>query len=203
MKHSRKKRTPQLDLEKLREVAAQIRSEGELGKLASYFAFLETMRLEGALTTPFIALQALARITEASTEGYEEEDILKSCPEAWGHETISVPAPLLIALKEVWDKYQLAGAGVSLGESFGIEGKGKMKAKLKQRLKENRIMNAVELEYIAADNMGKKDDALTLEQAREQVAENENLSLETVKAYHKKHQKHSRTGATSMGVLKG
>ena len=205
MKHSRKKRTPQLDLEKLREVAAQIRSEGELGKLASYFALLETLRLEGALTTPFIALQALARLTEASTEGYEEEDILKSCPEAWGHETISVPAPLLTALKEAWDKYQLAGAGVSLGESFGIEGKGKgkMKAKLKQRLKENRIMNAVELEYIAADNMGKKDDALTLEQAREQVAENVNLSLETVKAYHKKHQKQSRTGATSMGVLKG
>jgi hypothetical protein len=64
-------------------------------------------------------------------------------------------------------------------------------------------MNAVELEYIAADNTGKKDDALTLEQAREQVAENENLSLATVKAYHKKHLKHSRTGATSMGVLKG
>ena len=72
MKHSRKKRTPQLNLDKLKEVGSQIRAEGDLGALASYFLLLERMEQEGVLTAPFIALEALARITTARTEGYQE-----------------------------------------------------------------------------------------------------------------------------------
>ena len=84
MKHSRKKRTPQLDLDKLKEVGSHIRSEGELGKLTSYFLLLERMERDRGLTAPFIAFEALARITTARTDGYQVVDILKSCPEAWG-----------------------------------------------------------------------------------------------------------------------
>ena len=129
MKHSRKKRTPQLDLDKLQEVSPENSSSSKLGALAPYFLLLERMKDEQSLNLPFISLEALARITTARIEGYAEADILGSCPDAWGHETISVPAPLLIALKEAWDKYRLADGSVSLGESLGVEGKGLAKIK--------------------------------------------------------------------------
>ena len=207
MKHSRKKRTPQLDLDKLKEIGLQIRSEGELGKLASYFSLLERMEQEGGLTAAFIAFEALARITTARTEGYQEEDILKSCPEAWGQQTVSIPLPLLMALRDTWDLYRSADAGVSLGETFGIEGKGqgkdKMKRKFEQRLKETRISNAVELAYISSDNAGEQSDAVSLDQAIEQVAEFEGLSVDTVKAYHKKRHKYLRSGLKGNDLLKG
>ena len=207
MKHSRKKRTPQLDLDKLKEVGSHIRSEGELGKLTSYFLLLERMERDRGLTAPFIAFEALARITTARTEGYQEEDILKSCPEAWGQQTVSIPLPLLMALRDTWDLYRSADAGVSLGETFGIEGKGqgkdKMKRKFEQRLKESRISNAVELAYISSGNAGEQSDAVSLDQAIEQVAEFEGLSVDTVKAYHKKHHKYLRSELKSKDLLKG
>ena len=48
-----------------------------------------------------------------------------------GSETISVPLPLLIALRDAWDTYRSADGSVSLGESFHIEGKGQGKSKMK------------------------------------------------------------------------
>ena len=207
MKHSRKKRTPHLDLDKLKKVGSQIRSEGELGKLASYFLLLERMKQEGGLTAPFIAFEALARFTTARTDGFQEEDILKSCPEAWGQQTVSIPLPLLMALRDTWDLYRSADAGVSLGETFGIEGKGqgkdKMKRKLEQRLKENRIANAVELAYLSSGETGERSDAVSLDQAIEQVAEFEGLSVDTVKAYHKKHNKYLRSVLKDNNLIKG
>ena len=207
MKHSRKKRTPQLDLAKLKKVGSQIGAEGDLGALASYFLLLERMEQEGVLTDPFVALEALARITTARTEGYQEEGVLKSCPEAWRQQTVSIPLPLLMALRDAWDLYRSADAGVSLGETFGIEGKGqgkdKMKRKLEQRLKENRISNAVELAYLSSGAAGERTDAVSLDQAIEQVAEFEGLSVDTVKAYHKKHNKYLRNVLKDNNIIKG
>ena len=207
MKHSRKKRTPYLNLDKLKEVGSQIRAEGDLGALASYFLLLERMEQEGVLTAPFIALEALARITTARTEGYQEGDILKSCPEAWGQQTVSIPLPLLMALLDTWELYRSADTGVNLGETFGIEGKGqgkdKMKRKFEQRLKENRISNAVELAYVSSGHTGERSDAVSLDRAIEQVAEFEGLSVETVKAYHKKHNKYLRSVLKDINLIKG
>ena len=165
------------------------------------------MKDEQSLNTPFVSIEALARITTARNEGFEEDDVLGSCPDAWGRETIRVPLPLLIALKDAWDTYRSADGSVSLGESFSIEGKGqgkgKMKRKLGQRLKENRITNAVELAYLASGNTGVEPDAISLEVAIEQVAEIEKLSADTVRKYHKKHSKYLRGELKSKGLLKG
>ena len=84
MKHSRKKRTPTLDLDQLKETSSQIRSEEEMGKLKAYFSLLEEMKIERSLNTPFISMEALARITTANTEGYNEDDVLRTYPDAWG-----------------------------------------------------------------------------------------------------------------------
>ena len=207
MKLSRKKRTPPLDLGKLQEVGSENRSSGKLTALAPYFLLLEEMKDKRSLNTPFISLEALARITTACIEGYEEDDVLGSYPDAWGRETISVPLPLLIALKDAWDSYRSADVGISLGESFGVEGKGqgksKMKGRLEQRLKEHRIMNAVELAYLASGNTAEEVDAISLEVAIEQVAEVEGLSADTVQKYHKKHSKYLRGELKSKGILKG
>jgi hypothetical protein len=207
MKLSRKKRTPPLDLGKLQEVGSENRSSGKLTALAPYFLLLEEMKDKRSLNTPFISLEALARITTACIEGYEEDDVLGSYPDAWGRETISVPLPLLIALKDAWDSYRSADVGISLGESFGVEGKGqgksKMKGRLEQRLKEHRIMNAVELAYLASGNTAEEVDAISLEVAIEQVAEVEGLSADTVQKYHKKHSKYLRGELKSTGLLKG
>lgn len=207
MKLSRKKRTPPLDLGKLQEVGSENRSSGKLTALAPYFLLLEEMKDKRSLNTPFISLEALARITTACIEGYEEDDVLGSYPDAWGRETISVPLPLLIALKDAWDSYRSADVGISLGESFGVEGKGqgksKMKGRLEQRLKEHRIMNAVELAYLASGNTAEEVDAISLVLAIEQVAEVEELSAATVRKYYKKHSTYLRGELKSKGILKG
>ena len=207
MKLSRKKRTPPLDLGKLQEVGSENRSSGKLTALAPYFLLLEEMKDKRSLNTPFISLEALARITTACIEGYEEDDVLGSYPDAWGRETISVPLPLLIALKDAWDSYRSADVGISLGESFGVEGKGqgksKMKGRLEQRLKEHRIMNAVELAYFASGNTAEEVDAISLVLAIEQVAEVEELSAPTVRKYYKKHSTYLRGELKSKGILKG
>ena len=207
MKRSRKKRTPPLDLEKLQEVIAENRSAGKLRALSSYFSLLEKMKDEQNLNTPFISLEALARITASRIEGYEESNILGSCPDSWGSETICVPLPLLIALKDAWDKYRSADGSVSPGESFHIEGKGqgqsKMKRTLEQRLKEQRVGNAVKVAYLASGNTGEETDAISLATAIEQVAEAEELSAETVQKYHKKHSRRLLKELKSKGLLKG
>ena len=207
MKLSRKKRTPPLDLRKLQEVGSENRSSSKLTALAPYFLLLEEMRDKRSLNTPFVSLEALARITTARIEGYEEDDVLGSCPDTWGRETIRVPLPLLIALTDAWNSYRSADVGISLGESFGVEGKGqgksKMKGSLEQRLKEHRIMNAVELAYLASGNTAEEVDAISLEVAIEQVAEVEGLSADTVQKYHKKHSKYLRGELKSRGLLKG
>ena len=207
MKHSRKKRTPTLDLDKLKETSSRTRAEEEVPKLKAYLSLLEEMKAEQKLNTPFISMEALARITTANIEGYNEEDVLATRPEAWGNETISVPLPLLIALRDAWDTYRSADGSVSLGESFHIEGKGqgksKMKGRLEQRLKEHRITNAVEVAYLASGNAGEEPDAISLETAIEQVAEAEELKADTVRKYHKKHSKYLRGEFKSKGLLKG
>ena len=207
MKLSRKKRTPPLDLGKLQEVGSENRSSSKLTALAPYFLLLEEMKDKRSLNTPFVSLEALARITTARIDGYEEDDVLGSCPDTWGRETIRVPLPLLIALTDAWNSYRSADVGISLGESFGVEGKGqgksKMKGSLEQRLKEHRIMNAVELAYLASGNTAEEVDAISLEVAIEQVAEVEGLSADTVQKYHKKHSKYLRGELKSRGLLKG
>jgi hypothetical protein len=207
MKLSRKKRTPPLDLGKLHEVSSESRSSGKITALSSYFSLLEKMKDEQSLNTPFVSLEALARITAARIEGYEERNILGSCPNAWGDETIRVPLPLLIALKDAWDKYRSADGSVSLGESFSIEGKGqgksKMKGRLEQRLKEHRVRSAVEVAYLASGYTLEEPDPISLEVAIGQVAEAEELSAETVRKYHKKHSKRLREELKNEGVLKG
>ena len=207
MKLSRKKRTPPLDLGKLQEVGSENRSSSKLTALAPYFLLLEEMKDKRSLNTPFVSLEALARITTARIDGYEEDDVLGSCPDTWGRETIRVPLPLLIALTDAWNSYRSADVGISLGESFGVEGKGqgksKMKGSLEQRLKEHRIMNAVELAYLASGNTAEEIDAISLEVAIEQVAEVEELSAATVRKYHKKHSKYLRGELKSNGILKG
>jgi len=207
MKLSRKKRTPPLDLGKLQEVGSENRSSSKLTALAPYFLLLEEMKDKRSLNTPFVSLEALARITTARIDGYEEDDVLGSCPDTWGRETIRVPLPLLIALTDAWNSYRSADVGISLGESFGVEGKGqgksKMKGSLEQRLKEHRIMNAVELAYLASGNTAEEIDAISLEVAIEQVAEVEELSAATVRKYHKKHSKYLRGELKSRGLLKG
>ena len=207
MKLSRKKRTPPLDLGKLQEVGSENRSSSKLTALAPYFLLLEEMKDKRSLNKPFVSLEALARITTARIDGYEEDDVLGSCPDTWGRETIRVPLPLLIALTDAWNSYRSADVGISLGESFGVEGKGqgksKMKGRLEQRLKEHRIMNAVELAYLASGNTAEEVDAISLEVAIEQVAEVEGLSADTVQKYHKKHSKYLRGELKSTGLLKG
>lgn len=205
MKRPRKPRTPRLDLEKLREVRSERTLPQQLRKLESYFLLLEKMKDERSLNTPFIALEALSQMTSARIEGFGNEDLLELCPEAWGDETITVPLPLLIALTDVWDAYRTADAGVSLGESFGIEGHGqgnrKMKARLEQRLKEHRIANAVETAYLSLGNTAEATDAISLDVACKQVAEDKGLSEETVRIYHRKHSQNLRNELKRKNIL--
>jgi hypothetical protein len=75
-----------------------------------------------------------------------------------------------------------------------------MKEKLATEKGYIRLARKVEILYIAKED---DEDALTLEEAIEEVAGKEGVAFETVKQAHKKYKKYIRTTLTDVGVLKG
>jgi hypothetical protein len=199
----RKPRGPTLSVKGLQNHKDAVADE-ELWELNNRLEILERLRKEEKLNTPFIALEALAELSEGVVSRRTERQLRTVWPSEWGNETITVPLKLLLALSEVWGEYRQPENKMTLGEAFEIEGGGQGKHSMKEKLATEkgyiRLARKVEILYIAKED---DEDALTLEEAIEEVAGKEGVAFETVKQAHKKYKKYIRTTLTDVGVLKG
>ena len=203
MTKRRRPRPPQVSEEGLAELNNAIIDE-ELLALIHRFETFEELRSEGVLNTPYIALEALGAFAGGLVSGRTEEQLRSTWPKEWGTETATVPLALLLALASAWDDYREAPSGKTLGAAFKIEGgsagKHPMKTKLATIDRSRRFANRVELEYLAGNGEG---DTLRLEDAIQRVANDHQVSFQTVKDAHDKHRARIRNRLTEVGVLNG
>lgn len=199
----RKSRAPAVSTEGLKQHKEAI-SDRELWQLNNRLEELERLRKAGVLNTPFIALEALGALSEGLVNGRTEAELKTTWPQEWGHETITVPLALLLALRDAWADYKQAPTGTTLGESFKIEGgeqgRHPMKSKLATIDNARRLAGEVEAIYYRVEG---EEDTVRLEDAIQTVARANNVGFETVKEAHKKRRDYIRSSLTDVGVLKG
>lgn len=187
-------RKPKVNLEKLKNVG-----RGPLFSMKAGFEDFETLLRDGQLTTPFVAFEALGSIVGAYLEGFTYEEIRRTFPPSWGDESVTIPLPLLLALRDAWSDYIVAYSGQSMEEAFQIHAKGGGKRPQKTRLeslrKERHTANKVEIEYLCSDK--------SLNVIYQQVAIELGSTFETVKDHHKKHRDKIRDELKSLGILEG
>lgn len=183
----RKPRGPTIDERALKKLKEDI-VDRELFQLSYRLRALEALRQKREINTIFIALEALGAFAGAKTAGRTEIDLQSCWPEEWGTETITVPLPLLLALRDAWANYKAAHSGKSLGEAFQLEGGGQGRPPMKQRLETiDRavvLANAVESRYLQIEGAS---DSLSLADVLAEVSEKNQLSVETVKKAHDLH----------------
>jgi hypothetical protein len=195
-----KTHAPDVDLAKARAVAKE---RDLLDALGSCFEGFEELRKAHKISTPFIALEALGAILGARTQGYSDAEIRRIWPEAWGEDSVQVPAALLSALRDAWLNYQNAPAGTTLGEAFNVEGGGQGRQRMNDALKSHRkskgLAIKVEVEYMAASLSA---EPITLDKSIEAVAAREGVSFETAKNAHATHKISLRAAMARHGLLK-
>jgi hypothetical protein len=195
-----KTHAPDVDLAKARAVVTE---RNPLDVLGSCFEGFEELRKAHKISTPFIALEALGAILGARTQGHSDAEIRRIWPEAWGEDSVQVPAALLSALRDAWLSYQNAPAGTTLGEAFNVEGGGQgrqiMNDALKSHRKSKDLAIKVEVEYVAASISAEPSN---LENSNKAVAKREGVSYETAKKAHSAHRDSLRTAMVRHGLLK-
>lgn len=203
MTKKRKPRAPTVSAVGIKKHIEAI-EDPELWQLANRLEEYERLRKEGLLNTPFIALEALGALAGGIASGRSEDQLRTAWPKEWGNETITVPLPLILALRDVWVDYKQSPSGKTLGEAFQIEGgaqgKHPMKSKIATIDKERKLARDVETIYLQLE---KDENPLRLEDAIQTVADENNLSFDTVKQAHRSHRKHIRASLEELEVLKG
>ena len=204
MKKSRKKRAPIVLTEGLKSVTQDKSRDDELERLKARLIQFENLRQDEVLNKTFIAFEALSAIAGASLAGKSEDAVRNTWPKTWGDETISVPLPLVLELRDAWLLYRTQDFNQSLGEAFRVEGRGQGKKPMKDVLANldaaRRHANDVEIAYIAHNNGGAE---ASLEQVYEEIADAEGIAPETVKRHHRTHKEKIREQLIEKGVLKG
>ena len=176
----------------------------DLLRLSQRLAYLENLRREEKLSTPFIALEAITAILGGLIEGYSIDDLKEAFPSEWGHQEIKLPAVLVDAICRSWVEYKETADQQSMAQAFKIEGKNLNTRKSLTTLQtlDRHLMLArhVEVEYL----VGKfQDPPLSLEEAIGLISESHGASYETVKKAHKKHKAKIRDQLKLAGVLRG
>ena len=199
----RKPRGPKLSVTGLQNHKDAV-ADGELWQLNNRLEILERLRKEGKLNEPYIALEALGALSRGVDSGRTERQLRTVWPSEWGNETITVPLQLLLDLGKVWGEYRQPENKMTLGEAFEIEGGGRGKHPMKEKLATEigyiRLANKVEILYIAIEG---DENPLRLEEAIAEVAGKEGVGFETVKQAHQQYKDYLRTTLKDLKVLKG
>ena len=157
------------------------------------FDILDEHRKKDDLPTTYISLEGLSFFQASREQGYTDEQLRDAWPDSWGKEEVIVPAALLNTLMTAWLTYRDAPSGKTLGEAFGLEagGQGKLPAYKLQMNRDHRrgIAQQVEIEYIIA---GENGDPISEERAQTMIAEQRDLSFETVRNAHNEYKQEIR-----------
>ena len=169
------------DIKRFREMNPLKRLEARLRRY-------EDDRADHKLTTPYIAFEVLEAWIAAIAKGHTEEELRAIWMPEWGSESMTVPKAFVEALVTGWVIYKRKSDEVSLGQALQIEPQGKVGSsilkKARTRTKNFNIAKHVFIEYAAASDA---EAPLTVEEAKEKVSKNKNLSMALVNDAWKNH----------------
>lgn len=174
----------------------------DIFKLRQRFKFFEDERRNKQTEKTYIALEAITAFCGGRGSGYSDDDLRAAWPQAWGETSVEIPFVLLKELADAWVEYQVAPPGKTFGEVLGIEGGGQGKQKTRDRRKviDTQIhrTNRVLLEYGSAALKGAP---ISLDEAKEIVAAELKVSIETIEAAYKKQSKRVRKELYEAGLF--
>lgn len=194
-----KPRPPELDLARLEEFR---KASTPIDSLAARLRQFEDLRASGEEPATYFALELFAELAFARRAGYPDDILKKAFPAEWGEATAQVPLSMLLAFAQGWMKYKQSGAGVTLGEAMKIEGGGQGKTSAKSRMAtrdhHRDLANAVVSVRIACAKTG---NPISLESAKEKIASERGVSVDTVENAYKKYGKDAENGLADVGVI--
>lgn len=140
---------------------------------------LETSNLPRAL----VSLEMLESVFSSFEAGHRHSEISEAYPvKSWREDTVELPREWIRELVTGWRKYKNSPSQTTVGEAFGLEGGGQgirpSRHWLESMNNDTRIANAVVVEYLAERAEGRVG---SWDRAYEEVAEKENVSVDTVK----------------------
>ena len=161
----------------------------KLIEAAQFLHDLERLREKEEVPTSLIAFEILKTIHDGIEHGFTNDDLLETVPKALGGKTITIPAAAATSLLSAWNNFKYSDEP-NMEKSFGLDGHGqRRKPFTKVEIHKNEkyyTRRIFELRFFARMD-GKK---LTVDIAAEQVAEEESVSVQSVKNAYKKHRRH-------------
>jgi hypothetical protein len=149
---------------------------------------LERLREKGEVPNSLIAFEILKTIHAGIEHGFTNDDLLGTIPKALGDETITIPVAAIRSLLSAWNNFKYSD-DPNMAKSFGLDGAGqgrkpitKLEIHKNERYYTRRIF---ELRMFARMDFKK----LTVDVAAEQVAEEESVSVQSVKNAYKKYRR--------------
>lgn len=197
-----KSRAPNVDEEALANYLTKY--DVKLLALQTRFAEYEALVKNGGLPASFVAIDVLVALLGARMEGYSDSDLRACWPEAWGNGELTIPAALLREIGQAWLVYKDDTLGKTFGEVLGLEGGGQgyKRAVSRQRKRDQRRLfgHQVALFYTRPHENGNRP---TLQQAIAAVAQDHEVSFETVEDAYKEFGRPLTDEARHRGILKG
>ena len=161
----------------------------KLIEAAQFLHDLERLREKKEIPTSLIAFEVLKTIHDGIQHGFTNDALLETVPKALGDGTITIPAAAASSLLSAWNNFKYSDEP-NMAKSFGLDGDGQRRkpfTKLEIHKNEKYYTRRIfELRFFARMD-GKK---LTVDIAAEQVAEEESVSVQSVKNAYKKHRRH-------------
>jgi hypothetical protein len=173
---------PGPDPQIIRELSNYLKDD--LNRFIFELHFRSLMLLENdKLPKSLVSLEMLQSVLSSREAGRQHSEISEAYPiKSWRDDTVEVPRAWIRELVASWEKYKKSEAQTTLGEAFGLEGGGQGVLPAKHRLdamnRDTRIANAVVLEYLSERASGETG---SWERAYGNVADQERVSLDTVK----------------------
>lgn len=201
-KQTVKKTTP--DMETIRALNEALRADPKAAFIFALYWRAGTLLDDPDLPEAAVAFEMMQSAFSAFEGGLEHNDIADAYPKtAWRKDTVEIPRDWLRVLVEGWAKYKSGNTGSTLGEAFGVEGGGQGRQPIRERMdqinRDIRLSNKVIIEYgsAQADN-----GSATLDRAFHAVAEDEGVSVDTVRRAHKKRKEATRDRMEYLHLLK-
>ena len=160
----------------------------KLTETKQYFDSLERLLVDGKIPTTLVSFEALRTLHNGIENGFTNTAVLSALPKSMGNETIEVPVAVIRSLISSWERYKYSEEQ-NLEKSFGLSGNSNSRKPLTRlEIQETEKYYTRRVFELRMEGMldGQK---VTVDNAVEQVAEENKVSVQTVKNAFKKHRR--------------
>ena len=158
----------------------------KLAETKQYFDSLERLLVDGKIPTTLVSFEALRTLHNGIENGFTNTAVLSALPKSMGNETIEVPVAVIRSLISSWERYKYSEEQ-NLEKSFGLSGSNNSRKPLTRlAIQETEKYYTRRVFELRLERMldGKK---VRVIDAVEQVAEETEVSEQTVQNAYKKH----------------